>query len=65
MILSWIPMSSGARLRLMEGSRNNNNPNDAKSEGQDRKVDAYDEAEYGKTHTFFIFWLGHRIHYLV
>ena len=56
MILSWIPMSSGARLRLMEGSRNNNNPNDAKSEGQDRKVDAYDEAEYGMM--FFVFWLS-------
>ena len=48
-------MSSSARLRLMEGSRNNNNPNDTKSDGQGRKVEAYDEAEYGKT--FFVFSL--------
>jgi hypothetical protein len=49
MILSWIPMSSSARLRLMEGSRNNKNPSAEKSDGQDKKVDAYDDAEYGRT----------------
>ena len=48
-------MSSSARLRLASGRGNNNNPNDSKGDGHAQKLETYDEAEYGKTHTFFIF----------
>ena len=46
MILSWIPLSFRARLGIRTTRRNDNFVGESKPD--DRKIDTYDDAEYGK-----------------
>ena len=48
-------MSSSARVRLMTGTRNNNNPNESKPDGEERKLRPYDDAEYGRVDNLSLF----------